>query len=580
MSNSRVDPRQRDRLAQPLVQHVGVADARRRVGVELEELDLVAGEEGVEAADAQRAASSRGRPGPASPRTRGSVQLLLQALVVGVGVAEAVEHGATGDSTARRTRRTWPGRDEVGHQHERDRVAVEDDVVLGEPGVDPGLELGAAVAELGELDQVLELEVADLVGHHRVRTRFQRLRFLAGATRPLLTGRSNRVESTTWVSVRMHARGLADPLERLLEVLGVASRARAGSRWGRRRPCRRPRPRDSFETAALTSRARHPAPRRRARRRRGCASRRRRLDRGGVAADHAVGLEPVDAALDRGRRQRHPLADVLEGAAGVLAQQRNDLLVGFVGNRHIQAYDATNRGCQDPPNAVIIKKRGRRARQEEHMESEDGDRTRAATATRRSPKNDEMPLLGIDHVELYVGNAVQAAHFFTHALGFRETAFAGPRDRHARPLLPRGRAGPDPLRADRAAARRLRDRPPRRRPRRRRQGGRAVGARRRGGLPRRGPPRRPRPARSRHTSRDEHGNGPHGDDRHLRRDRPHLRRARRLRRRLPARASSPSADERTTTACSPASTTWSATSSSAAWRSGSATTSASSASPR
>src|SRR5438093_154799 len=38
---------------------------------------------------------------------------------------------------------------------------------------------------------------------------------------------------------------------------------------------------------------------------------------------------------------------------------------------------------------------------------------------------DEMPLLGIDHIELYVGNASQAAYFFTHALGFRRTAFAG-----------------------------------------------------------------------------------------------------------------------------------------------------------
>jgi 4-hydroxyphenylpyruvate dioxygenase len=38
---------------------------------------------------------------------------------------------------------------------------------------------------------------------------------------------------------------------------------------------------------------------------------------------------------------------------------------------------------------------------------------------------DEMPLLGIDHVELYVGNASQAAYFFTHALGFRRTAYAG-----------------------------------------------------------------------------------------------------------------------------------------------------------
>jgi 4-hydroxyphenylpyruvate dioxygenase len=39
--------------------------------------------------------------------------------------------------------------------------------------------------------------------------------------------------------------------------------------------------------------------------------------------------------------------------------------------------------------------------------------------------NDEMPLLGIDHVEMYVGNAHEARYFFTRALGFRETARAG-----------------------------------------------------------------------------------------------------------------------------------------------------------
>jgi 4-hydroxyphenylpyruvate dioxygenase len=38
---------------------------------------------------------------------------------------------------------------------------------------------------------------------------------------------------------------------------------------------------------------------------------------------------------------------------------------------------------------------------------------------------DEMPLLGIDHVELYVGNAVQASYWFRNALGFRESAYAG-----------------------------------------------------------------------------------------------------------------------------------------------------------
>jgi 4-hydroxyphenylpyruvate dioxygenase len=47
------------------------------------------------------------------------------------------------------------------------------------------------------------------------------------------------------------------------------------------------------------------------------------------------------------------------------------------------------------------------------------------TVTPPVPKNDEMPLLGIDHIELYVGNGVQAAHYFTHALGFREIAYAG-----------------------------------------------------------------------------------------------------------------------------------------------------------
>src|SRR5215211_7849210 len=47
------------------------------------------------------------------------------------------------------------------------------------------------------------------------------------------------------------------------------------------------------------------------------------------------------------------------------------------------------------------------------------------TVTPPVPKHDEMPLLGIDHIELYVGNGVQAAHYFTEGLGFRETAYAG-----------------------------------------------------------------------------------------------------------------------------------------------------------
>jgi 4-hydroxyphenylpyruvate dioxygenase len=59
------------------------------------------------------------------------------------------------------------------------------------------------------------------------------------------------------------------------------------------------------------------------------------------------------------------------------------------------------------------------------MELKTAQETGLRTATPPVPKYDEMPLLGIDHIELYVGNGIQAAHFFTHALGFRETAFAG-----------------------------------------------------------------------------------------------------------------------------------------------------------
>ncbi len=38
---------------------------------------------------------------------------------------------------------------------------------------------------------------------------------------------------------------------------------------------------------------------------------------------------------------------------------------------------------------------------------------------------DFMPLNGIDHIELYVGNAAQAAYFYEHAFGFRPIAYAG-----------------------------------------------------------------------------------------------------------------------------------------------------------
>src|SRR5919199_1148859 len=39
---------------------------------------------------------------------------------------------------------------------------------------------------------------------------------------------------------------------------------------------------------------------------------------------------------------------------------------------------------------------------------------------------DFMPLLGWDYIELWVGNAKQAAYFYEHAMGFTRTAYAGP----------------------------------------------------------------------------------------------------------------------------------------------------------
>ncbi|HEV3474493.1 MAG TPA: 4-hydroxyphenylpyruvate dioxygenase, partial [Actinomycetota bacterium] len=41
-------------------------------------------------------------------------------------------------------------------------------------------------------------------------------------------------------------------------------------------------------------------------------------------------------------------------------------------------------------------------------------------------QEDFMPLMGIDHVHFYVGNARQAAFYYSKAFGFRVTAYAGP----------------------------------------------------------------------------------------------------------------------------------------------------------
>ena len=41
-------------------------------------------------------------------------------------------------------------------------------------------------------------------------------------------------------------------------------------------------------------------------------------------------------------------------------------------------------------------------------------------------RSDFLPLLGTDHVEFYVGNARQAAHFYRTAFGMSLVAYAGP----------------------------------------------------------------------------------------------------------------------------------------------------------
>ena len=52
-------------------------------------------------------------------------------------------------------------------------------------------------------------------------------------------------------------------------------------------------------------------------------------------------------------------------------------------------------------------------------------RRRVGRSGFRSTKTDPMPLLGVDHLELYVGNAAQAASFYEGVFGFRRVAYSG-----------------------------------------------------------------------------------------------------------------------------------------------------------
>ena len=54
--------------------------------------------------------------------------------------------------------------------------------------------------------------------------------------------------------------------------------------------------------------------------------------------------------------------------------------------------------------------------------------TIAAPKKKRAPaaEQDFLPLEGTDHIEFYVGNAKQAAHFYKCVFGFQSLAYAGP----------------------------------------------------------------------------------------------------------------------------------------------------------
>jgi 4-hydroxyphenylpyruvate dioxygenase len=57
--------------------------------------------------------------------------------------------------------------------------------------------------------------------------------------------------------------------------------------------------------------------------------------------------------------------------------------------------------------------------------SEGGAKTMSTEVQPETTTTDPMPLFGLDHLELWVGNATQAAHYFVTAYGFREVAAAG-----------------------------------------------------------------------------------------------------------------------------------------------------------
>ena len=212
---------------------------------------------------------------------------------------------------------------------------------------------------------------------------------------------------------------------------------------------------------------------------------RARIDDRRVGADHAVGLEPVDAPLDRRRAQRDAVADGLEGRARIRSQLRNDLPVDLVHIGHARRSRRNVSALRRPLDRRIIHRapdeRGERsigsagcAVDRPHA----GPRSRLHAAQRHPPRR------------ALRGQRAAGGLLLRARLRLPPRRLPRPGDRHARPGLPRPSAGPHPPRPHRRAALRLADRRPPAQARRRREGHRPERAERRERLPRGHDPRR------------------------------------------------------------------------------------------
>ena len=220
----------------------------------------------------------------------------------------------------------------MGHEDEGDRVAREHHVALLERLAHSVLDRHAAVAELAQLDEVLELEIGGVVDHLRPFC-------------PWFAGRSISVERTTCVCVRStpltsrmrssaSSRCLVSSARMCRIALGLAGHRVGADHLGMAL--------DGGEDLA----ARHPPLAVQAHEGVAVPAELLGIDGGAVAGDDPVLLQAVDTALDRRRAEGDLPADVLERTAGVLLQERNDPAIYLIHITLVPSLDATNRHCQ------------------------------------------------------------------------------------------------------------------------------------------------------------------------------------------------------------------------------------------